>query len=45
MATDEKESQEVKLASDEKESTDQEVMKIAREFIDKHNDLLSRLAE
>ena len=43
--TDEKESQEVKLASDEIESTHQEVMKIAREFMDKHSDLLSRLAE
>ena len=42
---DSSDSPDVKTAGDEAENTDQEVMKIAREFMDKHSNLLRRLAE
>jgi hypothetical protein len=38
-------STEVKADSDKIENANQEVMKIAREFMDKHSNLLRRLAE
>jgi hypothetical protein len=38
-------STDVKTCGDQIENTDQEVMKIAYEFMDKHSNLLRRLAE
>lgn len=42
---DSSDSPDLKTSGDETENTHQEVMKIAREFMDKHSNLLSRLAE
>ena len=42
---DSSDSPDIKTAGDETENSDQEVMKIAREFMDKHSNLLRRLAE
>ena len=42
---DEGNSTSTKAAGNETENSDQEVMKLAREFMDKHSNLLRRLAE